>query len=82
MKLNKNYRIVYEENNTILQFFEQRKKVKKDKSEEQYEYVDNYYYPHLKSALKAYLNKVVSDTTIEGVVSKIENVEKLILNLK
>tara|TARA_R110000782_G_scaffold244612_1_gene331369 strand:+ start:218 stop:478 length:261 start_codon:yes stop_codon:yes gene_type:complete len=82
MKLAHNYRIVNEENNTILQFHEDRVKIKKDGTKEPHEFIDNYFYPNLKSALKAYLNKAVGDCKeVKEVLKKIEQLENKIDNL-
>jgi hypothetical protein len=81
MKLDENYRILHEENNVVLQFYQNKIRTKKDDSKEEYEFTENYYYPVLKSALKAYLNKSIGKPTIKEVIDKIEKVEKLILKL-
>jgi methionine salvage enolase-phosphatase E1 len=82
MRLSKNYRIVNEESNTILQFHEDRVKTKKDGTQEPYEFVDNYFYPNLKSALKAYVNKAVGDCKqVKEVLKKISELEDQITNL-
>jgi methionine salvage enolase-phosphatase E1 len=79
MKLASNYRIVKEENNTILQFHEDRVKIKKDGTKEPYEFVDSFFYPNLKSALKAYVNKAVGDCKeVKEVLKKIEQLENKI----
>lgn len=72
MELNSNYRIVYNSENVILQFFEQREKqlVTKVKNidtgknnivltptGEFFEYTDDFYYPSLKTALNGFLIK-------------------------
>tara|TARA_R110000851_G_scaffold291462_5_gene445839 strand:- start:2146 stop:2397 length:252 start_codon:yes stop_codon:yes gene_type:complete len=81
MELDENYRILHEENNVILQFYENRIRTKKDNSNEEYEFTQNYYHPTLKSALKSYLNKSIAKPSISEVINKIEEVEKLILKL-
>lgn len=98
MELNKNYRIVYDSENTILQFFEQREKqiitkvlnteTGKNKhvatpSGEFLEFTDNFYYPNLKSALIGFLNKCTWDLeTAEEILKELKRLELLILNLK
>lgn len=82
LKLNENYRIIYDESNVILQFFEMREKQKKDNTIEIYEFTDNYYYPTLKGALNAFLNKYLEGSkSVEEVMSKISDVEKIILTI-
>ena len=81
MNLNENYRIIYDENNTILQFFEQREK--KSKSDcsvvVSYEFQDNSYYPNLKTALQGFLNKCTWGLeTAKEVLTKLDEVAKII----
>ena len=84
MKLSNNYRIISEENNTILQFYEDKVKVKKDGAKIPYEFTENYYYPNLKTALISYINKTigecreVSDVLLR--LNKLESQIKTILN--
>jgi len=79
MNLNKNYRIIYDENNTILQFFEQREKKSKDAEPISYEFQDNSYYPNLKTALQGFLNKCTWGLeTAKEVLTKLEEVAKII----
>ena len=98
MDLDNNYRIVYDENNVILQFFEQREKMiikrvvdkETDKpkrlsipSGEFYEHTENFYYPNMKTALTAFLMKSLRGSeTIENVLNQIARVELIILRLK
>lgn len=89
MKLNNNYRIVYDSENTILQFFEQREiNVKDDTTKKNIgtgefkEYTENFYYPNLKTALIGFLNKsTIKVETAEQVLKEIKKVETLINNL-
>ena len=79
MNLNKNYRIIYDENNTILQFFEQREKKSKDAEPISYGFQDNSYYPNLKTALQGFLNKCTWGLeTAKEVLTKLEEVAKII----
>ena len=84
MKLNDNYRIVYDSNNTILQYFERREKQTKEKGKlistgEFYEFTEDYYYPNLKTALNGFLNKCTWGLeTAEQVLNEIKSVEQLI----
>lgn len=84
MELDEKYRIVTDENNVILQFFEQRtRKVKKTETEEEYEYTENYYYPTIKTALKGFLNKSVKECkTVEQILAEFKRLEGIIDNLK
>jgi hypothetical protein len=90
MELNNKYRIVYDSENTILQFFEQREINFKDKTTKKNistgefkEYTENYYYPNLKTALIGFLNKCTWNTqNAEEVLKEINKVETLINNLK
>jgi len=69
MKIDNNYRLVYEENGTVtLQFYEERIRVKKDTGlKESFEFTENYYYANIIQALTAYSKKalVPSDTIKE-----------------
>jgi len=86
MKLNDKYRIVYDSENTILQFFEQREINLKDKitkknipTGEFKEYTENYYYPNLKTALIGFLNKCNWNVELaEEVLKEINKVETII----
>ena len=82
MILTDNWRI-YKDSSAgyVLEFFEDRT-VEKEGSKNEgktYEYSDKYYYPNLKTALKAFLNKYIGDAKdIEDVLKRIEDVEQLI----
>lgn len=84
MKLSNNYRIISEENNTILQFYEDKVKVKKDGAKIPYEFTENYYYPNLKTALISYVNKTIGECReVSDVLLKLNKLElqiKTILN--
>jgi hypothetical protein len=88
MQLNEKYRIIYDANNTILVFFEQREKQIKVKGKlvptgEFYEFTEDYYYPNLKTALNGFLNKCTWGLeTVEQVLSEIKKVETLINKTK
>ena len=82
MNLDNNYRIVYDENNVILQFFEQREKKTKDGNVD-FEFTENFYYPNLKTALTAFLTKSLHGSkTIEFVLNEIARVESIISKIK
>lgn len=79
MKLNKNYRIIYDENNTILQFFEERTRDLKNGLSQKYEYQDNSYYPNLRTALEGFLSKCTWGLeTAKEVITKLDEVAKII----
>ncbi len=87
MELNKNYRIVYDSENTILQFFEQRESFKKEDkiklkgTGEVKEFIENSYYPNLKSALIGFLNKCTWGLeSANEVLQELKRVELLINN--
>ena len=81
MELSKNYRIVKDENNVILQFHEYRTREKGKLKGELYEFTDDYYYPNLKTALKSYVNKTLSlCRDIEEVLLKISELEDKLIN--
>lgn len=89
MKLNKNYRIVYDSENTILQFFEQRESFKKEDklkiagTGEFKEFTENFYYPSLKTALNGFLIKCTWDLeTAKEVLIILDKLEGLINKLK
>jgi len=83
MELDNNYRIVYDENNVILQFFEQRAKKQKDGSLVDFEFTENFYYPNMKTALNAFLSKSLHGSiSVEAVLQEIRRVESIISNLK
>lgn len=87
MKLNDNYRIVYDSENTILQFFEQRESFKKDDKLKQFgemkEFVDNYYCPNLKTALTIFLSKCTwGMETPKEILSELNRLESLIKQIK
>jgi hypothetical protein len=81
MNLNENYRIVYDSENCILQYYDQReRKVKGSDTKESFEFTENFYYPNLKTALVAFLNKATWGLeTAEKVLSEIKRVEAIII---
>jgi hypothetical protein len=87
MEINRNYRIVYDSNNTILQFFEQREKQIKEKGKlvptgQFFEFTEDYYYPNLKTALNGFLNKCTWGLeSAEKVLNEIKKCELLISKL-
>ena len=63
MNLDKNYRINFEDaNNCILEFFEMRTRTKKDGASEEYEFVDQWFYPSVKFCLIKYLELKQKDS--------------------
>ena len=82
MNLDNNYRIVYDENNVILQFFDQREKKTKDGNVD-FEFTENFYYPNMKTALTAFLMKSLHGSgSVEAVLQEIRRVESIISKLK
>ena len=83
MNLSENYRLLFDENCVTLQFFEQRERTKADESKEMYEYTDNLYYPNVKAALKAFLQKSLNGSeSVEQCLKRINQVEAKIDKLK
>lgn len=84
LSLSENYRIVYEESNIVLQYYEQRMREKtKTGEKEEYEFKENYYYPDLKSSLRKYLQlSLEGSESIEEVLKRITEVETVIKNIK
>lgn len=80
MNLNKNYRIVYDSENVILQFFEPREiKVQKVGTGEYKEFTENFYYPNLKTALVGFINKCTWGLeTAQEVLNELNKLELLI----
>ena len=76
MELNEKYRIIYDSENTILQFFEQRENKKK----EIVEFTENFYYPSLKSALIGFLTKCTWGVDDAKEVLRLLNEVELIIN--
>ena len=84
MKIDNNYRLVYEENGTVtLQFYEERIRVKKDTGlKEFFEFTENYYYANVVQALTAYSKKALTPSSdIETLLYKMEAVERNIISL-
>ena len=90
MELNANYRIIYDSDNTILQFFEMREINVKDETTKKYvgtgefkEATENFYYPNLKTALSGFLNKCTWGLqTAEEVITELKKLETLINTIK
>lgn len=80
MKLDDNYSIEYDSNSVNLKF--EKTLLRTDSNGKNVNYIktDIWYYPNLKQALKAYLNKVIESPTISEVIAKIETAEALILS--
>jgi hypothetical protein len=84
--LDENYRINTEDNNnSILEFFEIRTKNKDTEKEEQFEFVEQYHFPHVHDCLEKYLYLTQkSAVSIEDILLKTKEVENTIkkLNIK
>lgn len=78
LEISENYRVVSDENNVILQFHEFRERKKKGTEEtEKFEFTDNYYYPTLQTALRAFVNKSIDSLdSVEEVLIKLEEIEQ------
>lgn len=75
MKLNDNYFIKYDETNVILVFAEERL----NKKDELTTYTEDYYYPTVETALKAFLQKSIKGSeSVDEILKRIEDVEQLI----
>ena len=83
MNLNENYRIVFDSENCILQYFDLReKKIKDTGKTEPFEFTENFYYPNLKTALNGFLHKQLwSNGNAEEILSEIKRVEEIILKI-
>ena len=82
--LDNNYRINTEDNNNcILEFFEIRTKNKDTEKEEQFEYVEQYYYSSVQDCLEKYLQLAQKEAKdIKDCIRITEETIKRILNLK
>ena len=79
MKLNENWSIEFDSDNTILVFRENRP----NKLGELKEYKDEYFYPTVQTALKAFLNKTLDgSSSVEEILLRIAEVEKVIEGIK
>ena len=79
MNISENYRLVFDEYNVTLQFFEQKIKTKKDGTKEPYEYQENSYHKTVKQALNAFLQKsLISSKSVEEILQRIAEVENKI----
>jgi len=82
MILTENYSIEFDENNAILVFKETKTK-KKEGIDVEYVSTDRYFYPNLKTCLCAFVQKDLhGSTSIFNVITRIDELEKIILNLK
>ena len=89
MELNKEYKITYDSENTILQHFTKRECFKREDKKrikgtgEIKNFIDSYYYPNLKSALMGFLNKCTWDLqTAEEILEELKKLEIKINKLK
>ena len=83
MNLSEKYRIVKDDSVIILQFFEERTRVKKSGLKEEYEFTENYYYPNLGTALKAYVGKEISECSeVSEVLVRLHELEYELLKTK
>ena len=83
MNLSEKYRIVKDDSVIILQFFEKRTRVKKSGLKEEYEFTDNYYYPNLGTALKAYVGKEIAECSeVSDILVRLDELESKLINNK
>lgn len=83
MNLTENWRITYDENNVTLEFFENRLRNEGKENEAEFEFVDSFYYPTIKTALEAFLQKYIKGSeSVNEVLKRISEVEAIIKNLK
>jgi hypothetical protein len=84
MILCEKWRLAYDENNVILEFFETRERKKKGTDEkEPFEFVEQFYYPNVKTALTAFTQKYMKGSEdVEDILDRIDGLENLIKNLK
>ena len=77
MQLSENYRLVFETDNVVLQYFETRERTKKDGTKEMYEFQQNTYHNTVPNALRAYLHKsLVGSKSIEECLDRIKSLEQ------
>ena len=77
MQLSENYRLVFETDNVVLQYFETRERTKKDGTKEMYEFQQNTYHNTVPNALRAYLHKsLVGSKSIEECLERIKSLEQ------
>mgnify|MGYP006361604661 FL=1 len=77
MHLSEHYRLVFETDNVVLQYFETRERTKKDGTKEMYEFQQNTYHNTVPNALRAYLHKsLVGSKSIEECLERIKSLEQ------
>jgi len=83
MILDENYRITYDNENVILQYHELRVKGEKSKDKgATFEHTEDYFYPTVGSAMKAYVNKSLKHSkSILDLVCRIEDLENRVATL-
>ena len=84
MLLSKNWRLSYDDNNVNLEFFETKERKKKGTDEkEPFEFVEQYHYPTIKTALIAFQQKYIKGSeSVTECLKRIDEVENIIKNLK
>lgn len=79
MTLNDKWSISYDENNVMLNFKETRTREDKEKGFVEYESTETFYYPNLKMALNAFIQKEINySESIDDVLKRINELEVLI----
>lgn len=84
MKLCEKWRLAYDENNVTLEFFETRERKKKGTEEkESFEFVEQFHYPNIKTALIAFQQKYIKGSeSVTECLKRIDEVETIIKNLQ
>ncbi len=84
MILSEKWRLDYDDNNVNLEFFETRERKKKGTDEkEPFEFVEQYHYPTIKTALIAFQQKYIKGSeSVTECLKRIDEVENIIKNLK
>lgn len=84
LQLDEKWRIESDTYSWVLIFQETREKKKKEtKEKEEFEYVDNWYYPKLSQALRTYKQESLKTTeTIEQLLLKLESIDNKIDEIK
>jgi hypothetical protein len=76
IQLDDNYRILYDENNVILQHHEIKIRTKLTGEKVDHEFTENYYYPNIKMCLKSYCNKSLKySLSITEILDRIKKLE-------
>ena len=76
MILDKNYRVIYDEYNVILQYHRIRTKNKKDGTKEKYEYTKESFFPSIEMCLNSYIDKNIKHSkSIDEVLKRLDELK-------